>query len=178
MRETSTTSSVTIQPSPERSRPETESASLPSSAASCSRAVSTTRRASPGRAPEGRRSSSGSSASSRSTGSSRGSCCSARGSSASEPQPLEQLVLDLLELLDRELAPLVAELGLGELPTDRTPLVQLSRRLLGDLLRDPHGPADRRQRQRQQARQEPHQLSPGNMTKLCGGSGPRYLNVI
>src|SRR4029079_6274870 len=97
---------------------------------------------------------------------------------ACQAQPLEQLVLDLLELLDRELAPLVAELDVGELPPDRTPLVHLARSLLGDLLRDPHRPADRRQREQQDASAERVRASPASETKLCGGSGPRYLNVI
>src|SRR5205814_9237687 len=54
----------------------------------------------------------------------------------------------------------------------------LARRLLRELLGDPHRAADRRERQQEQAGEEPHQPASASETKLCGGSGPRYLKVI
>src|SRR5205823_1806285 len=73
-------------------------------------------------------------------------CPSRSSRCAGQLEPLEQLVLDLLELVERELAAVERELRLGEEPAHRNLVVQLPRCLFGQPFRDPDRPAQRRER--------------------------------
>src|SRR5206468_12557088 len=64
-------------------------------------------------------------------------------------------------------------LRVRELTLDRARIVQLALRLLEQLLGDPDGAPDRRERQRQEARDQAHACTPGSsVANATGGSGP------
>src|SRR4051794_2635191 len=75
-------------------------------------------------------------------------------------EPLEQLVLDLLELVHGQVTALEIELSLGEEPADDDLVVELAGRLLGELLRDPDRPPNRCEREQENPGEEAHSLPP------------------
>src|SRR4051794_14514292 len=89
-------------------------------------------------------------------------------------QLVERRFLDDLVLLLREDSQRELSLRDQEPPARRLRAVELALGLGGELLGDPDRPADRRQRQRQQARDDAHQRRSSRLTKLCGGRGPTY----
>ena len=95
--------------------------------------------------------------------------------SASGNQACDELVLDRSGLLVTDLAGLARRFDLHQACADRALVVVLGLRLGEQLLGDPDGAADRRQREREQARDQAHAGAPTacSPVKLYGGSGPR-----
>src|SRR3954452_11245919 len=100
--------------------------------------------------------------------------CSDPPSTAFE-QPLEQLLLGLRGVILADVAGLARRFDLAKLRLDRALVVVLGLRLLEDLLRDPHGPRHRRERELEDAGDQPHAAAPTTCSeaKLYGGMGPR-----
>src|SRR3954451_10405886 len=127
MRRSSSTSSVTSQPSSARRSPRTPSTGRPVSAPTCSTALRTTS-SEPGLFP-----------------------LRFAAAISARLQPLQQLVLEALELGLGELAAVERRLQARELGAHLRRLVEVSLGLVLDLLGDPHRAANGRERERQQA---------------------------
>src|SRR4029079_7969885 len=151
MRSSSSSSSVTVHPSPSRSpsvcsTPDTASTGLPNSSSTCSRA--------------------------RPTSWGSDSFFPDSAMETVEELPLQRFVGFLVDLVALERG-----LCVRELRTDPGRVVQLRFGLVHDLLEHPHEPARGRQRKGEEAADQSHHATAGSAsrTKLYGGSGPTSL---
>src|SRR5947209_1196067 len=169
IRSSSTTCTVTRQPSSERSTPSTDSSGRPSSPGKSRRTAATASRADRRPFPFPERSAILPRLPPGKFGLAR----------AGNREPLEQIALARLALLVVEQPVIGGDLELDHLRADAVLVVELALGLVCDLLGHPSRPAHGRERERQQTCEQAHQpAAPSSSTNEYGGSGPVAFSRI
>src|SRR3954463_12849326 len=170
MRDSSTTSTVTVQSVPSFSMPVTASTGRPISSCTCSTASITTSRAVRLLLLELLRLLDFDSATVDPL------VVGVLGAGPRHLKPVEQVALHPLALLGPDDAVLLVDLELDELALDVVLVVELAVGLLGPLLGPPRGAAYGGEGQQDELLEQAHGYAPSpSSTKLCGGSGPVAL---